>query len=149
MGIEVGNYRLQRHPGGLCWQVHRHLPERVADRGPRAGETIPAGWVALEHYPTTVEGGLLSIAEMMAKDGEHYTALQDAAAEIEAIKTDLLNSVRGMRLALESALHELTTLNGLTAYDGTTAKGRTKTAHFEIKATAVIYEVQDALGGTR
>ena len=72
MVIDIGKYRIQPHGGGLCWEVYAFQEAHTGERGRGAGKDIPARYVSLGRYPSTLDAAIKDVCERLAKDAPEH-----------------------------------------------------------------------------
>lgn len=76
--IDGLGYQLRPYSKGSCWQLYRLVAGRRDSQG-------ASGWRPLECYPSTLESGLLRIAELAARESEACGDLQAALDEVSRL----------------------------------------------------------------
>lgn len=93
MEITIGHHRIRPYRD-TCWQLDEWVDERIAERGEKKGELIPAGWRALDIYPTTLPYAYQMVWEREAKRSPERKACKEAIAALEEMTASLVEAAK-------------------------------------------------------
>ncbi|HET6350847.1 MAG TPA: hypothetical protein VFG89_01800 [Coriobacteriia bacterium] len=86
-------YKLVPYASGLCYEIWRYLPERIAKRGRTSGKVAPAGWKSIDCYPVDPHAGALKVYSLCVNaDPSVHQHWESAVKRMEEIRDSILRA---------------------------------------------------------